>query len=83
MTVFNIINLYLLHKTLVYPKNYSDVVILTVKDSFGDSPLFDAINQGKEGAIEVLLQVPALNRHALNGKGFNMLHQACLQGSVR
>ncbi|XP_025080929.1 ankyrin repeat domain-containing protein 65-like [Pomacea canaliculata] len=49
-------------------------------DFVGDTPIFEAINQGKDQAVQILLQEPTLNKHALNGRGFNILHQACLRG---
>ena len=56
--------------------------LFTFQDSFGDTPLHDAITKEEDEIIQLLLQFKA-DISVKNNKGFNCLHHAALKGSVR
>uniref|UniRef100_A0A8C5BC39 RING-type E3 ubiquitin transferase n=1 Tax=Gadus morhua TaxID=8049 RepID=A0A8C5BC39_GADMO len=70
-------------------KGFTDVVrVLTDpslcavrQDSYGDTPLHDAIAKDFRGIMEILVLVPNIDFTQQNNRGFNLLHHAALKGN--
>ncbi|XP_014856559.1 PREDICTED: E3 ubiquitin-protein ligase MIB2-like, partial [Poecilia mexicana] len=50
-------------------------------DSYGDTPLHDAIAKDFRSIIEILVVVPNIDFTQQNHRGFNLLHHAALKGN--
>ncbi|KAG7261702.1 hypothetical protein CRUP_008032, partial [Coryphaenoides rupestris] len=50
-------------------------------DSYGDTPLHDAIAKDFRGIMETLVLVPNIDFTQQNHRGFNLLHHAALKGN--
>uniref|UniRef100_A0A8C6KYZ2 E3 ubiquitin-protein ligase MIB2 n=1 Tax=Nothobranchius furzeri TaxID=105023 RepID=A0A8C6KYZ2_NOTFU len=50
-------------------------------DSYGDTPLHDAIAKDFRNIIEILVAVPNIDFTQQNHRGFNLLHHAALKGN--
>ncbi|KAK7485776.1 hypothetical protein BaRGS_00022957 [Batillaria attramentaria] len=53
---------------------------MNAMDNDGDTPLHDAISQGRTAAAEVLLGWPKLDIRRKNKKGFSIIHFAAIKG---
>lgn len=51
------------------------------QDSYGDTPLHDAIAKDFRNIIEILVLVPNIDFTQQNHRGFNLLHHAALKGN--
>lgn len=51
------------------------------QDSYGDTPLHDAIAKDFRNIIEILVVVPNIDFTQQNHRGFNLLHHAALKGN--
>lgn len=51
------------------------------QDSYGDTPLHDAIAKDFRSIIEILVLVPNIDFTQQNHRGFNLLHHAALKGN--
>lgn len=51
------------------------------QDSYGDTPLHDAIAKDFRSIIEILVMVPNIDFTQQNHRGFNLLHHAALKGN--
>lgn len=58
-----------------------DLNILGSQDSYGDTPLHDAIAKDFRSIIEILTVVPNIDFTQKNNRGFNLLHHAALKGN--
>ncbi|XP_075213933.1 E3 ubiquitin-protein ligase mind bomb 2 [Lycorma delicatula] len=54
---------------------------VNIQDSYGDTALHDAIGKESNDIIEMLCNVPTINFHLYNKRGFNVLHHAALKGN--
>lgn len=52
-----------------------------MQDSYGDTPLHDAIAKDFRSIIEILVLVPNIDFTQQNHRGFNLLHHAALKGN--
>lgn len=59
----------------------SDSVSYRLQDSYGDTPLHDAIAKDFRAIIEILTVVPNIDFTQQNNRGFNLLHHAALKGN--
>eukprot|EP00094_Tigriopus_californicus_P011432 TCALIF_11037-PA protein Name:"Similar to MIB2 E3 ubiquitin-protein ligase MIB2 (Gallus gallus)" AED:0.04 eAED:0.04 QI:0/0/0/0.5/1/1/2/0/1055 len=55
---------------------------VNLKESFGDTPLHEAITQGHTTIFDMLLNVSSIDLTITNGRGFNPLHWAALKGNA-
>ncbi|MBN3326190.1 MIB2 ligase, partial [Atractosteus spatula] len=54
---------------------------VNLQDSYGDTPLHDAIAKDFRNIIEILTEVPTIDFTQQNTRGFNLLHHAALKGN--
>ena len=54
---------------------------VNVQDSYGDTPLHDAIGKTSIEILELLGNSTHLNLNLKNKRGFNVLHHAALKGN--
>ena len=59
----------------------SPIVPFSPQDSYGDTPLHDAIAKDFRNIIEILVVVPSVDFTQQNNRGFNLLHHAALKGN--
>lgn len=52
-----------------------------LQDSYGDTPLHDAIAKDFRSIIEILIVVRNIDFTQQNNRGFNLLHHAALKGN--
>lgn len=55
--------------------------LLIEQDSYGDTPLHDAIAKDFQHIIEIITSVPSIDFTLQNNRGFNLLHHAALKGN--
>lgn len=72
VNVVVVINWKLLHGSLFF---------LLTQDSYGDTPLHDAVAKDFRNIIEILVVVPNIDFTQQNHRGFNLLHHAALKGN--
>jgi len=62
--------------------NGKQLLIVSVQDSEGDTPLHDAISKKRDDMLTLLLEHGA-DMSIANNNGFNTLHHAALRGNPR